>query len=342
MSLLSNLIKRAGQDPRRIVLAEGTDPRVIHAAVKAQNDGIAHITLLGNLAQIRSLTRAAGDKDDAIKVVDPNLERQDYIQRYAQLLKHKAISQDAAKAAIQQPLNYANMMVRSGDADGSVAGAAHATSDVVRAALQIIGTSDETSLVSSFFLMIAPTTNPAILDMSANIPPALIYADCGLVIAPDTQQLAQIAAASADNGQLLLGIEPKIAMLSFSTKGSAQHELAQKPAKAAQILKTLRPDLHVDGELQFDAALLGDIAQTKARNSNVAGQANVFIFPDLNSGNIAYKITERLGRFTAIGPILQGLKKPANDLSRGCNADDIYNMIAITVIQAQGFQVMMR
>lgn len=300
MSTLDNIIARALVSPAHIVLAEGDDPRVVEASVRAVKDGLAQVTLLGTEAEIRLLTRAAGDSDDKVAIND----------------------------AGEEPLNTANQMVMDGSADGTVAGAVRTTRDVVRSALKTIGVAPGFNIVSSFFIMIMPEDSEALQG-------GVIYSDCGLVIEPDTNQLAEIASACADNAKALLDIDPRLAFLSFATKDSAEHPFVDKTNTALKFFQKSRPDIPVDGPLQFDAAIMPSIAKRKAPDSHVAGQANVFIFPDLNAGNIAYKITERLGGAKAIGPILQGLARPANDLSRGCSAEDIYNMIAITVLQAQ-------
>ena len=301
MSILNQILEKAKADPRHIILAEGEDPRIAAAAVRALKDGIAAITLIGDVAKVRTLTRKFGDEDDDINVLNPGDEH---------------------------PLYFANDRVMRGKADGSVAGAVYTTPDVVRAGLKIIGVHSDFKIVSSFFIMILP-------ESSEHLRGGVIYSDCGLVVAPSPEQLAEIASASSKSGRALLGLDPKVAMLSFATRDSAQHDYVDKTKAATKILKAARPDLSIDGPLQFDAAILPSIADRKAPGSDIGGQANVFIFPDLNAGNIAYKITERLGGAKAIGPILQGLKKPANDLSRGCDADAVYNMIAVTVLQAQ-------
>lgn len=317
MSVIENIVAASKRAQPHVVLSEGDDPRIIQAAKRAAADGLARLTLIGQTKApgIDSIDPATSDKTEA------------YAEAFHQLRKHKGLSQDAARQTVESPLGYAAMMVRQGDADGTIGGAVHTTSEVVRTALQIIGKHPSVDTVSSYFLMLLPDGRP------------VIFADCGLIIQPTAQELASIAVASARSLTALTGMDPKVAMLSFSTKGSVPqgaHESLGRIATAIELVQGTAPDLPIDGELQFDAAFDAGVASQKAPGSPVAGAANVFVFPSLSAGNIAYKIAQRMGGATALGPILQGLAKPANDLSRGCTADDVYQMIAITGAQVAG------
>lgn len=330
MSVLDSLQTRAAASPARIVLSEGHDPRIVAAAVSAVAAGIATIVLVGPTDEItKQLSDAGCAPSDAIRIEDPATSplTAEVAQTYFELRQHKGVSMEIAEKQALDPLVFAAMLVRNDHADGTVGGAVATTTDTVRAALQVIGKAKIAPLVSSFFLMVLPEEHPSGRG-------GMIYSDCGLVIDPSAEELAAIAQQSAASCVALMNEAPKVAMLSFSTKGSAHHPKVDKVTQAAALVKEQAPDLNVDGELQFDAAFVPSVGESKAAGSSVAGHANVMIFPNLDAGNIGYKITQRIGGATAIGPVLQGLAKPANDLSRGCNATDILHMIAVTTLQA--------
>lgn len=330
MQLLERLIQSAKQSPARIVVCEATDPRILQAAHQAQQQGIAQMILVGDRNQITHTANQLQLDISNIEIEDPatSAKKNALCSALVKKRAHKGVTEEKAQTALLDPLCFASMLVQCGYADGSVAGAVYSTANVVRSALQYIGQAQDADLVSSFFLMLLNLPHHPVQK-------GVIFSDCGLIIDPTEEQLAAIALAAVKSAQTLLQTEPRVAMLSFSTAGSARHPFVTKVVHAAQRVKAALPDLAIDEDVQFDAAIIPEIAAKKLKNSAVKGEANVFIFPDLNAGNIGYKIAERLGGAQAIGPLLQGLAKPANDLSRGCSVQDIFSVIAITTLQAQ-------
>lgn len=330
--LMSNFMQkmkeRAKTDKKKIVLAEGTDIRVIKATAMILEQGIADVILLGDENEIKEI---AGDMDiSGAEIVNP--ETSDKFEEFAinfyEMRKNKGITLEQAKEMMKNPLYFGVMMVKMDYADGMVAGAVYSTSNVLRPSLQILKTAPGTKLVSAFFVMVVPNCEYGEKGV-------FIYSDSGLNENPDAEAVSEIAISSAKSFKTLVNAEPRVAMLSYSTYGSAKSELVDKMQLATKLAKEKRPDLLIDGELQVDAAIVPEVAKSKAPGSNVAGTANVLIFPDLNVGNIAYKLTERLAKAEAYGPITQGIAKPVNDLSRGCSAEDIVGVVAITCVQAQ-------
>lgn len=334
MKALHRIIEQARAAPKKIVLCEGDDSRVLQASVRASQEEIAKIAMVGDRVAIEALASAQGIDLSRIELLDPadSADTEAFAQELFDLRQAKGMTLEQARTAVLDPLCYANLMVRLGYADGSVAGAVRTTTDVVRNAIQIIGVQPAFKLVSSFFLMM-------LCEPFHSLKGGLIFSDCALVVDPSADELSEIAMAAADSARQLLMEEPRVAMLSFSTSGSARHALVDKVTAAAKRVKELRPELAIDGDVQLDAALVAEIAQRKVKGSTVKGNANVLIFPNLDAGNIGYKMAERVGGAVAIGPLLQGLKKPANDLSRGCSTEDIFNVIAVTVVQAQAAQI---
>ncbi|AUS95965.1 phosphate acetyltransferase [Clostridium thermosuccinogenes] len=328
MNFLEQISKRAKENKKTIVLPESKDIRTLKAAAMVQQQGIADIVLVGNEDEIKQL---AGDLDiSKAKIVDPlkSDKFEDYVNSFYELRKAKGMTLEKAREIMKDELYWGVMMVKKGDADGMVSGAVHSTADTLRPALQILKTAPGTKLVSAFFVMVVP-------DCEYGHNGIFVYADSGLVENPNAEELSEIAIASAKSFRSLVQAQPKVAMLSYSTYGSAKSELTEKVIEATRLAKEKAPDLIIDGELQADAALVPSVGKSKAPGSNVAGEANVLVFPDLNCGNIAYKLTQRLAKAEAYGPITQGLAKPVNDLSRGCSAEDIVGVVAITAVQAQ-------
>jgi phosphate acetyltransferase len=331
MDFIQNIIQKAKQNNKHIVLPEGLEERTLKAADYVLERGIAAISLVGAPSRIMDRAKILNlNNIGKANIVDPvnNPRKEDYVNLMLEIRRSKGLTGQEAEKLIENPLYLATMMIKAGDADGEVAGAQNATGDVLRPAFQYVKTLPGISVVSGAFFMI-------LKDKQFGHDGILVFADCAVYPEPTDRQLAEIAVVTAGTARSIGGFEPKVAMLSFSTKGSAQHEAVNKVVRATEIAKAMAPDLVIDGEMQVDAALVPAVGNSKAPGSSVAGRANVLIFPSLESGNIGYKLVQRMAHAEAIGPVLQGMAAPINDLSRGCSVEDIINLIAITVNQAQ-------
>lgn len=330
MSFIDQIKQRAKKEIKTIVLPEATDVRILEATQIVKNEGYAKVILVGQEEKVRELAKEKSIDIGDTQIIDP--EKSDKINEYAntlyELRKNKGMTEEQAKQLVLDPVYYGMIMVKLGEADGLVSGAAHSTSDTLRPALQILRTAPGTKLVSAFFVMVVPNC-----EYGAN--GTFVFADCGLNEEPNPEALSEIAISSSKSFEQLVGEEAKVAMLSYSTYGSAHSASTEKVIEATKLVKEKAPNLLVDGEMQLDAAIIPEVAESKAKGSPVGGKANVLVFPDLGAGNIGYKLVQRLAKAEAYGPLCQGIAKPVNDLSRGCSAKDVAGVVAITAVQAQ-------
>ena len=330
MSFIDQIKQRAKKEIKTIVLPEATDVRILEAAQIVKNEGYAKVILVGQEEKVRELAKEKSIDIGDTQIIDP--EKSDKINEYAntlyELRKNKGMTEEQAKQLVLDPVYYGMIMVKLGEADGLVSGAAHSTSDTLRPALQILRTAPGTKLVSAFFIMVVPNC-----EHGAN--GTFVFGDCGLNEEPNAEALSEIAISSSKSFEQLVGEEAKVAMLSYSTYGSAHSASTEKVIEATKLVKEKVPNLLVDGEMQLDAAIIPEVAESKAKGSPVGGKANVLVFPDLGAGNIGYKLVQRLAKAEAYGPLCQGIAKPVNDLSRGCSAKDVAGVVAITAVQAQ-------
>ena len=329
MVILKRVYQNSQKYQKKIVLPEGSEPRTLRAVEIVLNQKLAQIILLGDPKEIKQIASDIGVNIEGAVIVDPKTDsrRKSYAEIMLEIRKSKGLTHEAALDLLNDPLYFAPLMIKNGDADGELAGAINATGDVLRPAFQYIKTLPGVSVVSGAFLMF-------VNDPHFGHDGILVFADCAVLPDPDERQLAEIAVTTARTAKAIVGMDPRVAMLSFSTMGSAQHPMVDKVVKATKMAREMDPDLKIDGEMQLDAALIPEVGRLKAPNSEVAGRANILVFPSLEAANIGYKLVQRLGKAEAVGPILQGMAAPINDLSRGCSVSDIVNMVAITANQA--------
>lgn len=330
MAFLEDIIKRAKEQRKTIVLPEATDIRTLKAVDLISKQDFCNVVLIGNKEEVLKMANENSFEVSKAEIIEPSTSENytEFVEAFYELRKHKGMTMEKAEELIKDPVFFGMMMVKKEKADGLVSGAAHSTADTLRPALQILKTAPGTKIVSTFSVMVVPNC-----EYGEN--GVFVFADCGLNQNPNSEELSEIAISTAKSFKQIIGKEPKVAMLSYSTKGSAKAEEVDKVRKATELAKEKDPELAIDGEMQFDAAIIPEIAKSKAPGSDVAGKANTLVFPELEAGNIGYKLVERLAKAEAYGPMCQGMAKPVNDLSRGCKAEDIVGVVAITCVQAQ-------